>query len=261
MENHLPATVQVLTCDNPSPMTLEGTNTYLIGDPDGDELVVVDPGPDGHPGHVQALMAAAGDRRVTAILVTHRHRDHLGAAGELSELTGAPVRGFDSAVCSPGREQKARPLADQESLNAGGITLTVLHTPGHTSDSVCFRLEDEQAMLTGDTVLGRGTTMLDYPDGTLSDYLHSLEKLKNYDAAALLPAHGPAHQRLGPVVDRYIDHRHRRLEEVRGLLDKHGELSAEELGRLLYGPATAPVNPRVLAKIAGAQLEYLRTAW
>lgn len=256
MEYHLPETVRVLTCNNPSPMTLEGTNTYLIGDPAAEDLLVIDPGPEGHPEHVAAILAAAGQRRVRAILVTHRHHDHLGAAAELAEKTGAPIRGYDPAICAPGSAEAAPPLTAEERISAGGTAVTVLHTPGHTSDSVSFWLPAEQAVLTGDTVLGRGTTMLDFPDGTLGDYLNSLTLLKTYDAAALLPAHGPAHQHLGPVVDYYIQHRHQRLEEAQALLDAHGDLTAEELGRLIYG-ADTPVPPAILAKIAGAQLEYL----
>lgn len=257
MQNLLPATVQLLTCDNPSPMTLEGTNTYLIGDPGADEVVVVDPGPEGHPEHVRAVVSAAGRRTVTQILLTHRHRDHRGAAGLLAEMTGAAVRGLDSEICTTAGDCTVTPLADQETITAGGTAVTVLHTPGHTSDSVCFWLPETRAMLTGDTVLGRGTTMLDYPDGTLSDYLTTLDTLSEYDDAALLPAHGPVHERMGPVLAEYIQHRHQRLDEVRRLLAEHGELTAEQLGHLLYGENPA-VHPGVIAKVAAAQLSHLQ---
>lgn len=255
----LPSTVQLLTCQNPSPMTLEGTNTYLIGEPSAQDLVVVDPGPEGHTEHVRAIMAAAGSRTVTQILITHRHSDHLGAAKLLSAMTGAEVRGLDPEVCLPGGEGTVLPLANQETVSAGGTDITVLHTPGHTSDSVCFWLPEPRAMLTGDTVLGRGTTILDYPDGTLSDYLTTLDTLSRYHDAALLPAHGPAHERMSPVIDQYVQHRRERLDEVLALLDEYGELTADELGRLLYGENPA-VHPRVISKIAAAQLEHLRRA-
>lgn len=252
----LPAAVQQLTCDNPSPMTLEGTNTYLIGDQDAADVVVIDPGPEGHPEHIRAVLEAAGQRTVTQILVTHRHGDHLGAAKQLSSWTGAPVRGADPGVCLPGGEGTVLPLTEGESIPAGGGSITVLHTPGHTSDSVCFWLPGAQAMLTGDTVLGYGTTMLDYPDGTLTDYLNSLNRLAEYRNALLLPAHGPVHPQLGPVVEQYIQHRHQRLDQVRGLLAEHGPMEAEELGRHLYGERSE-LDPRIISMIARAQLAHL----
>jgi glyoxylase-like metal-dependent hydrolase (beta-lactamase superfamily II) len=252
----LPSSVQVVTCDNPSPMTLEGTHTYLLGDPAADSVVVVDPGPEGHPEHVRSIMDVAAGRAVAQILVTHRHRDHLGAAKLLSSVTGAEVRGTDPDVCLPGGEGTVLPLSDREQITGSGTTVTVLHTPGHTSDSVCFWLPDARAMLTGDTLLGRGTTMLDFPDGTLTDYLNSLEMLADYDGAMLLPAHGPAHQRLGPVVEAYLDHRQGRLDQARALLAEHGELTAEQLGELMYRERTG-LNPSIITRIAAAQLDHL----
>ncbi|WP_166429900.1 MBL fold metallo-hydrolase [Nesterenkonia sphaerica] len=252
----LPASVQVVTCDNPSPMTLEGTHTYLVGDPAADSVVVVDPGPEGHPEHVRRIMQVAAGRAVAEILVTHRHSDHLGAAKLLSSVTGAEVRGMDPGVCLSGGEGTVLPLRDREQITSSGTPLTVLHTPGHTSDSVCFWLPEAEAMLTGDTLLGRGTTMLDYPDGTLTDYLDSLQRLAGYDTTMLLPAHGPAHRRLGPVVQAYQNHRLERLDQARALLEEHGALSAKQLGQLMYRDRTG-LNPSVITRIAAAQLDHL----
>ncbi len=237
-------------------MTLEGTNTYLIGDPDAEDVVVVDPGPEGHPEHVRNIMKAAAGRAVAQILVTHRHSDHVGAAKLLSSVTGAEVRGLDPDVCLPGGEGTVLPLTDGEQIGLGGSILTVLHTPGHTSDSVCFWLPEAKAMLTGDTVLGRGTTMLDFPDGTLTDYLRSLEMLSGYQDDMLLPAHGPSHQELGSVVKAYLDHRQERLAQARSLLTEHGQLTAEQLGHLMYGDTTG-LNQTVITRIAAAQLDHL----
>lgn len=253
----LPPQVEVLTCDNPSPMTLEGTNSYLISDPGAQEVVVVDPGPEGHPDHVSALVSAAGARTVTEILVSHRHPDHIGAAKLLSAQTGAPVRGMDSDVCIAGGDGTVLPLVDGEQVTVAGHSLTVLHTPGHTSDSVSFWVPAANAMLTGDTVLGRGTTMLDYPDGTLTDYLATLEKLAEYGDAMLLPAHGPAHQQMGPVVQKYREHRLERLDQASALLQEHGDLSPEDLGRLVYGENPG-VDQRIITKITAAQLDHLK---
>lgn len=154
----MPPGVRVLTCDNPSPMTLTGTNTYLLGTDAAPEIVVIDPGPEGHPEHYEAIMQAAGGQPIGLIAVTHRHHDHFGGAAGLAEATGAPVRAFDPALCSG-----AAALRPGERFDASGVEVEVLHTPGHTSDSVCFWLPQAEAMITGDTILGEGTTMLDYP--------------------------------------------------------------------------------------------------
>lgn len=248
----LPTGVRVLTCDNPSPMTLEGTNTYLLGNAESESLAVVDPGPDGHPEHLQAITEAAGDQRIGLILITHRHADHVGGAAELAQTTGAAVRSFDPQHCAG-----SDPLRAGERIRVGASELAVLHTPGHTSDSVSFWLPEQQAMITGDTVLGRGTTMLDHPDGTLTDYLASLDQLAQYGQAQLLPAHGPAGAALAPVVEQYREHRLQRLDQVTALLDEHGPLSAAEVARLVYGDQQA-VDNRILETIAAAQLDHIR---
>lgn len=250
--------VQVITCDNPSPMTLEGTNTYVICDPGGGNAVVVDPGPVGHTAHQRAVIEAIGSRAVSTILLTHRHRDHTGAAGAFRAALQAPVRGVDPALCQPGPDgQSADPLRHGETVAAGSASLQVLHTPGHTSDSVCFWLPEHQAMITGDTILGRGTTMLDFPDGTLTDYLASLAMLSDYHDTAVLPAHGPLQPDLSATAQTYLRHRQERLDQAEKLLQQHGELTAEELGELIYGD-NAPVSPEVIRKITAAQLDHLR---
>ena len=157
---------------NPGPMSLDGTNSYLIGAPEAAGRVAVDPGPLDEP-HLRAL---AGDGTVELILITHRHADHTAAAARFSELTGAPVRAADPAHC-----HGAPPLEDGETILAAGVEIRVVATPGHTSDSLCFHLPQDGphgSVLTGDTILGSGTTVLDYPDGTLRDYLESLDRLE-----------------------------------------------------------------------------------
>lgn len=258
--------VKRITCDNPSPMTLQGTNTYVLRGEEGSEAIIVDPGPADHPGHLAQVRASVGGRTVTQILVTHRHTDHTGAAAEFGGAFAAPVRGHDVAQCRAVDASPAAPLADGEVMELGSLRVQVLHTPGHTSDSVSLWLRDEtgaqeETMITGDTILGEGTTMLDHPDGTLTDYLHSLERLRRYTAARLLPAHGPEQESVAAVAERYLNHRLQRLDQVRGLLRDadpgQGELSAATLGEMIYGQRSG-LPAGVTTKIAAAQLDHLQ---
>lgn len=247
-------------------MTLQGTNTYILGGERAAEAIIVDPGPAGHPEHLAQVRAAVGPRTVTQILVTHRHTDHTGAAAEFSEAFAAPVRGHDVAQCLAVDASPAAPLTEGEVMELGSLRVQVLHTPGHTSDSVSLWLRDETgaqegAMLTGDTILGEGTTMLDHPDGTLTDYLHSLKRLRRYTAARLLPAHGPEQESLSAVAERYLAHRLQRLDQVRGMLREAGpagtEITAATLGEMIYGERSG-LPAGVTTKIAAAQLDHLQ---
>ena len=262
-------TLTRITCDNPSPMTLEGTNTYIISTEGASEAVIVDPGPQDHRDHLHAVLDAVGERSVTEILVTHRHRDHTGAAKEFSARTGAPVRGYDADHCLP-VQGTVLPLMDGEEIQVAGVSLQVLHTPGHTSDSVCFWIPEAQAegaeepgaMLTGDTILGAGTTMLDHPDGTLTDYLETLRLLGGFGGVGMYPAHGPERESVGAVAGHYLKHREERLTQTRELIAEHrartGEvLDAMALGKLIYGDR-AHVPEKVIEQIAASQLAYLR---
>jgi len=254
---HVTDAAALITAPNPGPMTLDGTNSYILhAAPDAAGVVVVDPGP-ADEGHLQAL---AGQGRVELILVTHRHGDHTEGIDRLHELTGAPVRAALDDHC-----RAAEPLVDGEVITAAGVRIQVVATPGHTSDSLCFLLPDDGhhgSVLTGDTVLGRGTTILDFPDGTLGDYLASLDVLSGFERAALLPAHGPAHPHLGTVVDQYISHRLQRLEQVREAVarisggDAAARPSVGEVTDLVYADVDAAVRGAAEHSVA-AQLDYL----
>ncbi|WAP52878.1 MBL fold metallo-hydrolase [Arthrobacter sp. ATA002] len=239
---------------NPGPMSLEGTNSYVIAAEGSERVAVVDPGPLDE-GHLQ-LLASAGT--VELILVTHRHADHTEASRRFAEITGAPVRAVDPALCVDGE-----PLADGEVLQAGGVEIRVVATPGHTSDSACFHLPadgDGGSVLTGDTILGRGTTVLDFPDGTLGDYLASLERLAALGHATVLPGHGPVLPDLSSVVLTYRDHREERLEQIRAALAEAGpDAAVSRVADLVY--ADVPENVRPAAELSvAAQLQYLREA-
>lgn len=244
---------------NPGPMSLDGTNSYLIGAAGTAGRVAVDPGPLDEP-HLRAL---AGDGPVELILITHRHADHTAAAARFSVLTGAPVRAADPAHC-----HGAPPLQDGETIHAAGVEIRVLATPGHTSDSLCFHLPQDGphgSVLTGDTILGSGTTVLDYPDGTLGDYLESLDRLERLGPATVLPAHGPVLPALDAVARAYRDHRLGRLAQVRAALGSLGAdagASVEDhVGAVtdaVYADVDSSVRRAAELSVA-AQLDYLRT--
>ena len=232
-------------------MTLDGTNSYLLGAPGSGSVVVVDPGPL-DDAHLSALAAAP----VELVLLTHRHRDHAESREAFATLTGAPVRAFDPALCVDGA-----PLVDGEVIEAAGTRIRVVHTPGHTSDSVSLHLADDGptgSMLTGDTILGRGTTILDFPDGTLGDYLHTLAVLRAFGPATVLPAHGPVLPDLVAACDAYLRHRQERLDQIRGALAQLGpDASVPAVADLVYADAPAGVRFAAEASVR-AQLAYLR---
>jgi len=241
-------TASVLLCDNPGLMTLEGTNTWVLRTPGCDEIVVVDPGPDDDE-HVQRI---AGLGKVALVLISHRHEDHTGGIDKLVELTGAAVR----SVGSGWLRGLGGPLTDGEVIDAAGLRITVMATPGHTADSLSFVLED--AVLTADTVLGRGTTVIDSSDGSLGDYLESLRRLRGLGGRAVLPGHGPDLADLAAVADMYLAHREERLNQVRHALESLGDDATvrqivehvyTDVDEALWDPAESSVQ---------AQLDYLR---
>ncbi len=244
--------VAVLLAPNPGPMTLDGTNSYLLSAAGAPALIVVDPGPD-DDGHLAAL-AAAG--RVELILITHRHPDHTAGAAGLSRLNGAPIRSADPAHCSGGE-----PLADNEIIEAAGIRLQVLATPGHTADSVCFLLSGDGSagsVLTGDTILGRGTTVIAPPDGSLGSYLASLRRLADQGPRVVLPAHGPEQDNLLAVATGYLAHREQRLAEIQAALGALGQdATVGAVTDRVYDDIDPSVR-RAAEHSVAAQLDYLR---
>lgn len=201
----------VVRAPNPSPMTLEGTNTYLLGAPGCGELLVVDPGPDLLE-HRRAVEGAAADRdaAIVAAVVTHHHADHAEAAA-WAEDWGVPLLAFTPALV-PAAE--AAPLRDGDVVRRAGIAVEGVHTPGHSSDHVCLRMAETGAVLTGDHVLGRGTSMVAHPDGDMADYCASLRRLAAIGAPILYPGHGPVVDDPGSVVTAYLEHREERERQI-----------------------------------------------
>ena len=242
-------TAAVLLCDNPGLMTLDGTNTWVLRGPGSDELVIVDPGPD-DDAHIEKV-AALG--RISLVLISHRHGDHTDGIDKLVDRTGAVVR----AVGTDFLRGLGGPLTDGEVIDAAGLRITVLATPGHTADSASFLLDD--AVLTADTVLGRGTTVIDNEDGSLRDYLESLRRLHGLGARTVLPGHGPDLADLEAVTAMYLAHREERLDQVRGALRHLGEdASARQIVEHVYTDVDEKLWPAAEWSVQ-AQLDYLRT--
>jgi len=234
--------VRRVLAPNPSPFTYTGTQTYLVGA--GDGIAVIDPGPD-DPGHLAALEAAIGGAKVEAILCTHTHRDHSPGAAPLRRRTSAPVIGCAPlAIESAGPRADApfdkayapdRALADGESVSGPGWTLTALATPGHTSNHLCFALEETGALFTGDHVMGWSTSVVAPPDGDMADYLASLERLHGREDRIYYPAHGPAVERPRQLVRGMIGHRRQRERQILALLGEGPHAVTQLVPRMYKG--------------------------
>jgi glyoxylase-like metal-dependent hydrolase (beta-lactamase superfamily II) len=248
------ARARCVLAPNPSLMTLDGTNTWLIAEPGSATAVVLDPGPDdeGHLRRVRALASDAG-QRVSRILLTHGHSDHSAGARRLAELTGAPVLAVD-----PAQRLGPEGIEPGDVVTAAGCEIRVIATPGHTADSVSLLLPADRAVLTGDTVLGRGTTMISR-DGNLGDYLGSLDRLRALaDSAALtalLPGHGPLLADPAAALDFYIAHRAERLAEVEAAIAA-GDRTAADIVKRVYASVDRGLWPFAEWSVR-AQLTYL----
>ncbi|MGY1750273.1 MBL fold metallo-hydrolase [Modestobacter sp. SYSU DS0511] len=236
---HLEPLVTRVLAPNPSPMTLDGTNTYLVGEPGSGQVVVVDPGPD-DPAHLAAVQQAlvARGTRVVAVLVTHHHGDHAEAAQPWGRHFDAPVAAATPEVAGP----RGRVLAPGERLRLAGTTLRVVPTPGHTADHLAFRL-DSGAVLVGDAVLGRGTSVVTHPEGDVLAYLMSLRRLHDLGPAALYCGHGPELTvDPGAVLAYYLAHRAHREDQLLAALAE-GPRSVAELVAQVYAAVPRAVWP------------------
>jgi len=237
---------------NPGPLTLEGTNTWVLTEPGSARCVVVDPGPLDEP-HLQRVLDVVAGRgsRVALTLLTHGHLDHAESAGRFGALTGAPVRAIGAGHDG---------LGDGDRLTVGGLDLAVVATPGHTGDSLSFLLAAENALLTGDTILGRGSAVVAWPDGELAAYLRSLERIEamtgSREVTRILPGHGPTVPDAAAVVRFYLDHRWQRLEQVRAAVAAGGA-NADRVVEAVYSDVPRELWPAARLSVL-AQLDYLR---
>ncbi|MEU0551221.1 MBL fold metallo-hydrolase [Micromonospora sp. NPDC005979] len=250
LADKLPAWVSLLRAPNPGPMTLDGTNTWVLRAAPDEPAVVIDPGP-ADEGHLTRI---AEHGPIGLVLITHGHPDHTEGSVRLSKLLG----GVHVLAADPAHTIGGEPLTEPgEHLGGFGLEIRLLNTPGHTADSVCFLVEhdDERVVLTGDTILGRGTTVVAHPDGNLGDYLGSLELLSAYTGIAALPGHGPALADCAAAAEFYLAHRRARLDQVRSAVDAGARTPADvvaavyaDVDRSLWWAAEWSVR---------AQLEYL----
>lgn len=242
---------ECVLADNPGPMTLDGTNTWLLAC-DAESVVLVDPGPDDEE-HLAAVQRALAGRHVRDILLTHGHLDHSAGAGLFAGTFGARVRALDP---QPGHER----LGPGEVLVAGDLEVHIVGTPGHTSDSVSMHLPQRAALLTGDTILGRGTTVVAHPDGRLADYLDSLNRLRDLvqtaGATQVWPGHGPALPDAAAVLDAYLTHRRERLDEVAAAAAHLEVVTPRAVVERVYADVPQILWPAAELSVR-AQLEFL----
>ncbi|MBH1992318.1 MAG: MBL fold metallo-hydrolase [Sphingomonadaceae bacterium] len=244
---------------NPSAFTYTGTQTYVVGAKD---VALIDPGPD-EAEHLAALTAAIAGRPVVAILCTHTHRDHSPAARPLSEMTGAPVIGcaaltldddgprsdaaFDAAY------RPDRVLADGEQVAGDGWTLEAVATPGHTSNHICFALAQEKALFTGDHVMGWSTSVISPPDGDMSAYMRSMQRLLERDDSVYYPAHGEPVENPQRLVRGMMGHRKQREGQILRFLARNGDSAIPDMVAEMY----KGVDPRLYGAAGRSVLAHL----
>lgn len=242
---------ELVLAPNPGPMTFDGTNSWVLSEPGSSEAVVIDPGPN-DPGHLHRLVTVAAARRttITRILLSHRHPDHSAGARSLADQVGAPVGAF-----SP--EFADEVLLGGEVLQVGDLRIEVVPTPGHTSDSLSFRLAADHTLLTGDTLLGRGAPAILHPDGQVADMIASLQRLQSLavPGAVVLPGHGPVVRDPAVLLTNALQARWSRIEELRGLV-RQGRHTATEIVGLLYPDLDDRIRRAAEANVQ-AHLVYL----
>lgn len=233
--------VRRVLAHNPSPYTFTGTQTYVVGN--GTDVAVIDPGP-ADAAHIDAIIAAIGDARLLAISCTHTHRDHSPGAAPLAARTGAPIIGCapltladsgpraDAAFDAEYRPDRV--LIDGERIEGTGWTLVAIETPGHTSNHLCYALEGTGALFTGDHVMGWSTSVVSPPDGDMTDYLRSLERLYERGQDTIyFPAHGPAIEKPHRWVRGMIGHRRSREKQIQRQIGE-GRQSIPEMVAQMY---------------------------
>jgi glyoxylase-like metal-dependent hydrolase (beta-lactamase superfamily II) len=257
--------IRRVTADNAGPFTFRGTGTYIVGHGD---VAVIDPGPD-LPAHLEAILAAVEGERVTHILITHHHSDHSPLARPLAAHTGAQV--FGCAVKSLPNEGGMRLEAGHDlafvpdvSICEGGViagrgwTLEAIPTPGHTSNHICYALAEENALFSGDHIMGWSTTVITPPDGDMGDYLRSLELIAARGFATIWPTHGPPVTDVAPFLDAYIAHRRDRERQILARLEL-GETRIKAMVPTLYAAVDQRLWPAAAHSVLAHMVELVKS--
>ena len=235
-KNVLPG-IRRIVAPNPSPYTLHGTGTYIVGKK---KVAIVDPGPN-ITSHIEAIISATENEKITHIIVTHTHSDHSPAAKPLSEITGAIVMGYGPHGSSGGGEEGAdlnfvpdHFLKDKEIIKGDNWSMECIHTPGHTSNHICYGVIGTNAVFTGDHIMGWSTTLVSPPDGNMKDYYVSLEKMLLREDKYYIPAHGNIIQDPKRFVKALIGHRRMRERQIIKYLNYRNPLYIPDLVKNMY---------------------------
>jgi glyoxylase-like metal-dependent hydrolase (beta-lactamase superfamily II) len=262
--------VRRVIANNPSAFTFKGTGTYIIGK--GDGIAVIDPGPD-MADHLQAILRATQHERVSHILITHHHSDHSPLARPLAEATGAVIYGCavkelpEEEVGAPKMEAGYDNFIPDVSVCGGGTiaghgwTMEAIHTPGHTSNHICYGLKEENALFSGDHIMGWSTTVVTPPDGDMADYMASLDLIQARNFDTIWPTHGPPIRKVGEFIDAYREHRHDRTRQIVEQL-KAGETKISEfvpkmytdVNPMLYGAAGRSVFAHIIQLVMAGEV-------
>jgi len=251
--------IRRVVANNPGPFTYLGTGTYIVG---RGEVAVIDPGPD-DPAHLAAILAAVAGERVTHILITHHHSDHSPLAGPLKAATGATIYGCavgaheveaaGEVKMEAGHDHDFKPdvslCGGGGEVSGPGWTIEAIPTPGHTSNHLCYALKEENALFSGDHIMGWSTTVITPPDGDMTDYLESLQRIRARNFSTLWPTHGPPIREVAPFIDAYAEHRQERIDQILTAL-KAGPGRVKDLVPRLY----TDVDPRLWPAAARSML-------
>ncbi len=258
--------IRRVVANNPGPFTFKGTGTYIVG---RGEVAVIDPGPD-DPAHLAAILKAVEGERVVAIPITHHHSDHSPLAGPLKAETGATIYGC--AVAAHAEEEAGAPrmeaghdttfrpdisLCGGGTIDGPGWTLEAIPTPGHTSNHICYALPQENALFSGDHIMGWSTTVITPPDGDMTDYLASLEAVRARDFSTLWPTHGPPIREVRPFIDAYAEHRRERMDQIIRALSA-GPARIKDLVPRLYADVDSRLWPAAARSTLAAMIHLAR---
>ena len=255
-----------MVANNPGPFTFRGTGTYIVG---RGEVAVIDPGPD-LPEHLAAILKAVEGETITHILITHHHSDHSPLAGPLKAATGATIYGCavkghevedtGEVKMEAGHDHDFAPdvtLCDGGQISGPGWTIEAIPTPGHTSNHLCYGLREENACFSGDHIMGWSTTVITPPDGDMTDYLDSLQRIRAREFQTLWPTHGPPILEVAPFIDAYVEHRRERMDQILLALAR-GPATIRELVPNLYRDVDARLHPAAARSMLAAILHLER---